>query len=471
MNNGLYYALCGALTLGVLAGIAMMSRVRWAAAGNLLSAGCVAAAIALTLWRGGIIGDTLLWICAGAGLVAGLAGAWRVAMIAMPQTVGLLNGLGGAASALVAYVALIDGPPIGIFGQSAAAVALIVGTATLSGSLVAAGKLQRLLPQQPVRGRARQLITLVSLLSALALAALIPALDGASQIAAALICAAASAALGAAFAVGVGGADMPITISLLNSLSGVAGAIAGMAVSDPLLVAVGGVVGASGLLLTRIMCRAMNRPLVGILAGGAIAPKRENGEALRPEPEDAPGPEPEDAPAGGPDEAAALLAEARFVIIVPGYGMALSQAQERVRELADWLERDGREVLYAIHPVAGRMPGHMNVLLCEVDVPYEKLREMDEINPRFAQCDVALIVGANDVINPAANTARDTPIYGMPVLDAARARRVILCNYDTKPGYAGVENPLYSDPRALTLTGDAKETLEAILAALAAHGA
>ena len=427
MNNGLYYALCGALTLGVLAGIAMMSRVRWAAAGNLLSAGCVAAAIALTLWRGGIIGDTLLWICAGAGLAAGLAGAWWVAMIAMPQTVGLLNGLGGAASALIAYVALIDGPPIGLFGQSAAAVALIVGTATLSGSLVAAGKLQRLLPQQPVRGRARQLITLVSLLSALALAALIPALDGASQIAAALVCAAASAALGAAFAVGVGGADMPIAISLLNSLSGVAGSIAGMAVSDPLLVAVGGVVGASGLLLTRIMCRAMNRPLVGILAGGAIAPKRENGEALRPEPEDAPGPEPEDAPAGGPDEAAALLAKARFVIIVPGYGMALSQAQERVRELADRLERDGREVLYAIHPVAGRMTGHMNVLLCEVDVPYEKLREMDEINPRFAQCDVALIVGANDVINPAANTARDTPIYGYAGTGRGRAAPASYC--------------------------------------------
>ena len=343
MSEGLYYSLCGSDT-----------GRPWnrddeprAPGGGRQSAVC-------RMHRGGdradavarqLIGDALLWICPGRD-VAGLAGAWRVAMIAMPQAVGLLNGLGGAASASGVCRAdrrATDRP----FRGSAATVALVVEPRHRS--LVAAGKLQRLLPQQPVRGRARQLITLVSLLCALALAALIPALDGAWEMATALGCAAVSAALGAAFAVGVGGADMPIAISLLNSLSGVAGSIAGMAVSDPLLVAVGGVVGASGLLLTRIMCHALNRPLAGILAGGTAATARENGEAPRTEPEDAPGSEQEEAPGRGPGEAAALLAEARFVIIVPGYGMsAVPSAAAGPR--AGRPPGAGRpRVLYAIH--------------------------------------------------------------------------------------------------------------------------
>ena len=285
-------------------------------------------------------------------------------------------------------------------------------------------------------------------------------------------CVIVSGFFGVAFAIRVGGADMPITISLLNSLSGVAGAIAGIAIANPLLVAVGGVVGASGLLLTQIMCRAMNRSLKGILFGKAAtpvakaAPAEEQAVATEEESVaemDAPIEEvaaPEDEVSPGQ-----LLAEAKKVILIPGYGMALAQAQGLVKQLADKLEANGTEVLFAIHPVAGRMPGHMNVLLCEVDVPYEKLYEMDDVNPQFAQCDVAVIIGANDVVNPAANTAQGTPIYGMPVLDVDKAKHLIVCNYDLKPGYAGVDNPIYTKSQGVTLLlGDAKETLAELLA-------
>lgn len=266
---------------------------------------------------------------------------------------------------------------------------------------------------------------------------------------------------------------MPITISLLNSLSGVAGSIAGMAIKDPLLIAIGGVVGASGLLLTQIMCKAMNRSLVDILMGktaGRNDQGKVNTSAGTGEPTD---PETAESAASGQNTAyaptchfndlespASILLHAKNVIIVPGYGMALAQAQGLVKQLADQLSRNGSNVQYAIHPVAGRMPGHMNVLLCEVDVPYEDLHEMDEINPQFETCDAVLVVGANDVINPAANTAIGTPIYGMPVLGVENARQIIICNYDLKPGYSGVDNPLYTRKSGVTmLLGDAAQTL------------
>ena len=308
------------------------------------------------------------------------------------------------------------------------------------------------------------------------------------------VCTVASGLFGVVFAVRVGGADMPITISLLNSFSGVAAGIAGLAIADPLLVAIGGIVGASGLLLTQIMCRAMNRSLSDILLGKTSASVRHYGvpqtvsavpgapaalgfsggstgfdipdtleaHGLSDTPEASETPETPAAPTP-----AALLREAKRVIIVPGYGMALAQAQGLVKALADKLEAAGAEVQYAIHPVAGRMPGHMNVLLAEVDVPYDQLYEMDDINDAFALCDVCVVVGANDVVNPAANTAEGTPIYGMPVLDVENARHLILCNYDTKPGYAGVDNPLYTRESGVTLLlGDAKETLRGLLEAL-----
>ena len=304
------------------------------------------------------------------------------------------------------------------------------------------------------------------------------------------------------FSLRVGGADMPITISLLNSLSGVAGSIAGMAIGDVFLVAVGGIVGASGLLLTQIMCRAMNRKLMSILTGGTMTPPapqppvieendNENEELIRRimdlekkikeleamvadlearvkaldgQLNAAPAPAPvEEAPT-----AASVLSKAKDVIIVPGYGMALAQAQHQVRQLADKLESRGARVRFAIHPVAGRMPGHMNVLLAEADVDYEKLYEMDAINDDFKNADAVVVIGANDVLNPAARNAVGTPIYGMPVLNVDQAPEVIVCNFDLKPGYAGVENPIYSREKGVYLElGDAKETLMRLMAGIA----
>jgi NAD(P) transhydrogenase subunit beta len=259
---------------------------------------------------------------------------------------------------------------------------------------------------------------------------------------------------GIAFSIRVGGADMPITISLLNSLSGVAGGIAGIAISDPLLTSIGGIVGASGLILTQIMCRAMNRSLVDILLGKTSV---NTGAAVS----DAAEEKQEEEKAGLSAED--IIRNAKKVIIVPGYGMAISQAQSLVKILCDRLEEKGVEVKFAIHPVAGRMPGHMNVLLCEVDVPYDKLYEMDVINDEFAKTDLVIAVGANDVINPAANTAEGTPIYGMPVLKAEDAKYVIICNMDTSPGYSGVDNPLYKSSKTIMLTGDAKDSLKTLL--------
>lgn len=383
----------------------------------------------LTAWQA--------WLGLATGAVVGIVGAVKVKMIEMPQAVALLNGLGGLASALVALLTI---PQAGDdkFAVYTGAVALVVGFVTFTGSLVAAGKLHKLLPQKPVVWKAHSAIVALTIVATLAAVVLVPDCMWLISIL--------SAFFGIAFAIRVGGADMPITISLLNSLSGVAGGIAGIAVKDPL-------VGASGLLLTQIMCRAMNRSLISILIGStAKKPAAKKQEA------------PAEANTEETAEKSAVTVEevlngAKKVMIVPGYGMALAQAQNAVKSLADKLEANGAEVKFAIHPVAGRMPGHMNVLLCEVDVPYDKLYEMDAVNGEFTETDVAVIIGANDVVNPAANTAEGTPIYGMPVLNAAEAKNVIVCNFDTKPGYAGVPNPLYDAPNTILMLGDAKETV------------
>ncbi|MDR2713378.1 MAG: NAD(P)(+) transhydrogenase (Re/Si-specific) subunit beta, partial [Clostridiales bacterium] len=263
------------------------------------------------------------------------------------------------------------------------------------------------------------------------------------------------------FAIRIGGADMPIAISLLNSFSGVAGGIAGMAISEPLLVAIGGVIGAAGLILTQIMCRAMNQHLWDILSG-KTSTSAAGKKTAAPAAVTAAVPEPS-TPSAPETDLKSIIDKANTVIIAPGYGLALAQAQHVLKSLCDKLEEQGKEVLFAIHPVAGRMPGHMNVLLAEVDISYDKLLEMDEINPRFPDTDLVLVVGANDVINPAAHTAEGTSIYGMPILEAAKARHIIICNFDTKPGYAGVDNPLYENPKSILLPGDAQETLQGLL--------
>ncbi|MBQ9914150.1 MAG: NAD(P)(+) transhydrogenase (Re/Si-specific) subunit beta, partial [Clostridia bacterium] len=448
MPSAIYYIISAVLVLGVLVGISMMSKVKTARAGNTLSAVCTALAILVVLYDCQVLTAWQAWLGIAIGLVLGVIGAYKVKMIQMPQAVALLNGFGGLASSLVAILTIQQAAD-DKFAVYVGAVALLVGWVTFTGSLVAAGKLHKLLPQKPVVWKAHSLIVAVTLIATLAAIVFIPDCMWLISLL--------SAFFGVAFAIRVGGADMPITISLLNSLSGVAGGIAGIAVGDPLLVAIGGIVGASGLLLTRIMCKAMNRSLVSILIGSA--PKK----ASKPERKEETKEEPAEQTEEKKEEITVedILSSAKKVIIVPGYGMALAQAQSNVKALADKLESNGAEVKFAIHPVAGRMPGHMNVLLCEVDVPYDKLYEMDAINGEFAECDVAIIVGANDVINPAANTAEGTPIYGMPVLNVADAKNVIICNYDTKPGYAGVPNPLYESEDTVMMLGDAKETVSA----------
>ena len=471
MIDSVYYVLCIVLAGLVLLGISMMSKVKTALWGNLLSCDCMAAAIVLTVIRYDFAGKWA-WLLAGLvpAAVAGAVLAKRVKMIEMPQTVAMLNGFGGAASALVAAVTLTDGQSVGAFEAVMAGIALIIGMVTLLGSILAAGKLAKWFNQRPVILNGHT--TLVMVAGILAVLCILPLVlcqgNNGMLILFTLLCAILAGAFGWLFVLRVGGADMPITISLLNSLSGVAGGIAGMAIGEPLLVAVGGIVGASGLILTEVMCRAMNRKLSAILTGAttvAAAPKAEE-----PAPEDTEEPAKVEAPV---EEAAVTVDKeaeekkvfdafkaAKNVIIVPGYGMALSQAQYAVRELKDALETNGATVRFAIHPVAGRMPGHMNVLLCEVDIPYEDLFQMEDINDDFGTADVTLVIGANDVMNPAANTAEGTPIYGMPVLNVGDCRNVIICNFDLNPGYAGVPNPLYERSEGVALLiGDAKDSL------------
>ena len=487
------------LAVLVLAGISMMSKVKTAVAGNLLSAFAMLCGIVGTLFFAGVVSVWTIYVSILIGALIGSFLAARVQMIQMPQTVALFNGLGGGASALVGLLS-VHGETA--FVRFTALLAVAVGMVTLVGSLVAAGKLHRVLPQKPVVWKAHALCTLLFLALTLAFVVTGAFVEGIG-LTVCLVGAFVSASLfGLWFSLRVGGADMPITISLLNSLSGVAGSIAGMAIGDVFLVAVGGIVGASGLLLTQIMCRAMNRKLMSILTGGTMTPpapqtpvidNHENEELIRRimdlekkikeleamvadletrvkaldgQLNAAPAPAP--APVEEAPTAASVLSKAKDVIIVPGYGMALAQAQHQVRQLADKLESRGARVRFAIHPVAGRMPGHMNVLLAEADVDYEKLYEMDAINEDFKNADAVVVIGANDVLNPAARNAVGTPIYGMPVLNVDQAPEVIVCNFDLKPGYAGVENPIYTREKGVYLElGDAKETLMRLMAGIA----
>ena len=468
MIDSVYYILCIVLAGLVLLGISMMSKVKTALWGNLLSCACMAAAIVLTIVRYDFSGKWL-WLLVGLvpAAIAGAILAKRVKMIEMPQTVAMLNGFGGAASALVAAVTLTDGKAIGAFEAATAGIALIIGMVTLLGSILAAGKLAKWFNQRPVILKGHTgLVLICGILAVLCVLPLVTCQgDNGKLILFTLLCAALAGAFGWLFVLRVGGADMPITISLLNSLSGVAGGIAGMAIGEPLLVAVGGIVGASGLILTEVMCRAMNRKLSAILTGAttvSAAPKAAEPAPVEAEKEEAPVEEAAPVVDKAAEEQKVFDAfkTAQNVIIVPGYGMALSQAQYAVRELKDALEAHGAKVRFAIHPVAGRMPGHMNVLLCEVDIPYEDLFQMEDINDDFKDADVTLVIGANDVMNPAANTAEGTPIYGMPVLNVGDCKNVVICNFDLNPGYAGVPNPLYERTEGVALLiGDAKESL------------
>jgi len=485
MSLMLYYIICTVLALFVLAGISMMSKVKTAVRGNLLSAVSLLAGIVITLIRYDILSVVSIYIYMLIGLFIGLIMFRRVKMIEMPQMVALLNGVGGAASAIVGAISLLGfgavvpaggntQPEYYMFSNVTASLALVVGLITLVGSLIAAGKLHHILPQKPIVWKKHGSIIRFALVGSL-LAVVLALFIGTSVAVISnpyfilLIALLFSSLFGYVFAIRVGGADMPITISLLNSLSGVAGAVAGMAIGHILLVAVGGIVGASGLLLTQIMCRAMNRSLLDILTGRtSVKSKKEVSNSKSSiKLKDATEKSLQTSKELEEKTAANVLALAKSVIIVPGYGMALAQAQHLVKQLADQLELNGAEVKYAIHPVAGRMPGHMNVLLVEADVSYEQLYEMDALNDKFKNTDAVIVIGANDVLNPAARDAVDTPIYGMPILNVDEAKEVIICNFDLNPGYAGVENPLYDRKEGVYLKlGDAKESIQQLLTEL-----
>jgi NAD(P) transhydrogenase subunit beta len=402
------------------------------------------------------------WIAAGllVGTAAGIPMALRVPMTAMPQLVALFNGFGGGASVLVAGAALIETILVATSFSTQVTVSIaasgIVGAVTFWGSLVAFGKLQGLISEKSMSLPAHQLWNGLLGLACLAFAGWLVVDPTASQAYWVLVLAA--SLLGVMLVMPIGGADMPVVISLLNSYSGIAAAATGFVLANNALIIAGALVGASGIILTRIMCRAMNRSLTNVLFG-VTAPA---------EGATTPG---EDIYAGkikatSPDEVAMLFDIARRVVIVPGYGMAVAQAQHAVRDLANSLESKGVVVEYGIHPVAGRMPGHMNVLLADANVPYEKLKDMDEINAAFAQTDVVLVIGANDVVNPLARTDPSSPIAGMPILEVDQAKTVVVMKRSLSPGFAGIPNPLFAADNTLMLFADGKKGVLELIAAL-----
>lgn len=462
----IYYKLLDlACVIGIVFGIRLMNSPETARKGNLIGAVSILIAISITMIGNQIVHLKALWISMILGAVIGSLLAVYVKMTQMPQLVALLNGLGGASSAIVALVVL-TGAAVDISGiaKLPAVLALVIGGATFSGSIVAVAKLDGRVTPLPVILRGHFILNLLTLI---AIGLLIPITILAPSGTAAIFSVLSmfvSLIFGVLFVIRIGGADMPIAISLLNSLSGIAAATVGLATSNLLVVAVGAIVGSAGIVLTKIMCRAMNSSILDVLTGKTTLST----------PQTTPGPVgpdilPQSAPtaetiAVAVDKAIDIVRAAEKIIIVPGYGMALAQSQAQLKRLLDVLEQNGKKVKFAIHPVAGRMPGHMNVLLAEVEVPYDRLCPMEDINPEFKETNVALVVGANDVVNPAAKTAEGTPIYGMPVLNVSQADYVIICNKDTSPGYAGVENPLYlPNKNIILLLGDAAETLDKLL--------
>jgi NAD(P) transhydrogenase subunit beta len=457
-------------------GLHQMNSPATARNGNRLSAGGMTIAVIATLVglatrEGGLSGTALAIIVIGflIGGGAGLQAARTVKMTAMPQLVSLFNAVGGGAAALVAIDDFIrlntNGVTAPIDTTIFVVLGAVIGSVTFTGSLIAGGKLQGLIPGKPINVPGGRIVTIVIALVAVAgTVALILGAAGTlsltSSVTLALLAVVVAAGLifGITMVLPIGGADMPVVISLLNSFTGTAAAMAGFVIQNPVLIISGALVGASGGILTKLMADAMNRSVLNIIAGGfgggegTVAITGAGGGTVR---------------EISADDAAIQLAYAQHVIVVPGYGLAVAQAQHQVRELAELLESRGVDVKYAIHPVAGRMPGHMNVLLAEANVPYPQLKEMDEINPEFDRCDVALVVGANDVTNPAARKP-GSPVSGMPILDVDHARSIIVIKRSMGRGYAGIDNELYTDPKTGMLFADAKDGLQQLVTAVKA---
>jgi len=420
--------------------------------GNLVAAVGMLLAIVATMLDQHVLNYEMILIGLAIGSVIGAVIAYKVQMTEMPQMVGLLNGLGGASSALIAvaeFWRLLDSSqPIPLDVNISMLLDVLIGGVTLTGSFLAFAKLQGLISGTPITFPLQQPFNILLLGSYLAGSAYLIMTPDSLPVFLAVV--AVSLVLGVMFVLPIGGGDMPVVISLLNSLSGVAAAAAGFVVMNNMLIIAGALVGASGLILTEIMCKAMNRSLFSVLFSAFGSVSTATGGA-------AAGASNQPVRSIDAEEGAMMLGYARSVVIVPGYGMAVAQAQHSVRELADQLERMGVDVKYAIHPVAGRMPGHMNVLLAEANVAYTQLYDMEDINPQFEQADVALVIGANDVVNPAARSDKNSPIYGMPILEVDRAKQTIVIKRGMSAGFAGVDNELFYKAKTTMLFGSAKD--------------
>ena len=436
-------------------GLKYLSSPRTARLGNRLSAAGMALALVATFTQG-IVNWVVLLGGLVVGAVIGIVSARRVPMTAMPQMVAIFNGAGGGAASLVALGELLkhvnSGEPIGPDVSVTASLTAIIGAISFSGSIIAYLKLQEVMTGRPIVYPGQQIVNGLLLLVILVSAGLVVA--GHDPVTWLSIALGGALVLGVLFTLPIGGADMPVIISLLNSFTGLAAALTGFVLNNNVLIISGALVGASGTLLTLMMGKAMNRSVANVLFGafGAVTTSTASSG----------GTNAANVRSLSADDVGAMLAYASQVVVVPGYGMAVAQAQHSIRELADLLEKRGVDVKYAIHPVAGRMPGHMNVLLAEANVPYTSLYDMDDINPEFERTDVALVVGANDVTNPAARLDKGSPIYGMPILDVDKAQNVIVLKRSMKSGFAGIDNPLYEDPKTAMLFGDAKKSIDAV---------
>ena len=456
MPSGLTELLYLVAAVLFIIGLKRLSSPLTARRGNLVSGVGMLIAIAVTLLNRHILSFEVIL----AGVVVGSALGWWMArtvhMTAMPQMVALLNGFGGGASLFVGGAEFLKVELAGGTAPMDVAIttqlSLLIGAVTLTGSIIAWAKLQEVMTGRPITFPMQKVVNAVWFLAIAALA--IYQIRTPEQLLWPFyLVIGLSLVLGVLLVIPIGGADMPVVISLLNSYSGIAAAMTGFVIHNDVLIIAGALVGSSGIILSQIMCKAMNRSLTNVLfgafGGGVASGKSAEGLTVR---------------QVTVEDAAMQIAYAQFMVVVPGYGLAVAQAQHAVRELADLVERRGGEVKYAIHPVAGRMPGHMNVLLAEANVPYDKLCEMDQINDEFQRADVALVVGANDVVNPAARTDAGSPIYGMPILNADQAKSTIVLKRSMNAGFAGIENELFYSPKTAMLFGDAKQTLTKLVA-------
>jgi len=386
------------------------------------------------------------------GIIIGATFAIKVEMTQMPQMVAIFNGFGGGASALVAAAEFLKTGEITTFTLGAIVLSIFVGTLTFTGSFIAFGKLQGFVSGQPIVFPGQQVFNALMAVALLIVGVYLLQIPGEINYFYAVVVI--SAIMGITLTIPIGGADMPVVISLLNSYSGVAAAATGFVLMNNGLIISGALVGASGLILTNIMCKGMNRSLANVIFGAVGLVQEPTSDSTTKQ---------ITVKSYSTEEAAMIFDAAEKVIVVPGYGLAVAQAQYAVREVAEFLEGKGKQVLYAIHPVAGRMPGHMNVLLAEANIPYEQLKDLDEINPEFEDCDVALVLGANDVVNPAARHDTSSPIYGMPILDVDKSRTVIINKRTMNTGFAGIQNELFGFENSIMVFGDAKDMLQQLL--------